>query len=80
MILKYKTNMEYGHDENATKAIKVDRWNYVDGITDCGIFYDQRAKCTCIEFGENDKHMVLALHDEAYLINDNGKTIEKIAY
>ena len=75
MILKYKTIREDGD------AI-YDIWNYIDGITDCSVFFSNEpdVKCICIEFGKDQSHKILALHDEAYLINDCGKTIEKIAY
>jgi hypothetical protein len=75
MILKYRTTRE----ENGAFC---DIWNFVDGITDCSVFFDSSpaCNCTCIEIykNQNRDHMILALHDTAYLINDSGKTIEKI--
>ena len=75
MILKYRTTRE---DAGAF----YDVWHYVDGITDCSVFFDNSPEfnCTCIEICKNQTrdHMILALHDTAYLINDSGKTIEKI--
>lgn len=77
MILKYRTTREDGN-------VQYDMWHYVDGITDCSVFFDSRPEynCTCIEIckNQNREHMILALYDEAYLINDSGKTIEKIKY
>lgn len=80
MILKYKTIYEYGYSENEPTEVKADRWNYIDGITDCGVYFDTKAGCTMFHFVENGNDVILALHNEAYLINDAGKTIEKIAY
>lgn len=71
MILKYKTTRYEDH-------VHHDVWNFIDNVKACSLYFDPDAKCTCIEIGEGLNHMVLALHDEAYLINDNGKTIEKI--
>ena len=71
MILKYRTTRLEDH-------VHYDVWNFIDNVKACSLYFDPDAKCTCIEIGEGLNHMVLALHDEAYLINDNGKTIEKI--
>lgn len=54
-----------------------DRWNYIDGITSCSTYYDKSNQSICVDMLE-DKQMVLAIHDEAYLLNDLGKTIERI--
>ena len=70
MILKFRTTIEGN----------CDKWNYIDGIVSCGVFYDTKEKCTMVEFKDNGGIITLALQDEAYLINDNGKTIEKIAH
>lgn len=78
MILKYKTLFETINDPNATH--KVDRWNYIDNIKDCSVFYDQDEGCTMFEYYVDGCRVLLALHGEAYLINTNGKTIEKIAH
>ena len=71
MILKYKTTLSGNRDQ----------WNYIDGISECSVYFnsDPTVNCTCIAFGASHNHMVLALHDEAYLINDNGKTVERIS-
>lgn len=75
MILKYKTTRR---EDYGTHGGNYDVWNFIDNVKACSLYFDPDAKCTCIEIGEGLNHMVLALHDEAYLINDNGKTIEKI--
>lgn len=54
-------------------------WGYTDGITDCSIFYDTENQCFCIDLTK-DKGCILALHTETYLLNDQGKTIERICY
>lgn len=76
MILKYKTLYETSRDPNSTH--KVDRWNYIDGVTDCAVFYNPDAGCKVLEYSANGRTLQLALHGEAYLINNNGKTVEKI--
>jgi len=78
MILKYKTKFETSSDPQATN--KVDRWNYIDNVNDCAVFYDQDEGCTMFEYYVDGCRILLALHGEAYLINDSGKTIDKIAH
>lgn len=75
MILKYKTTKR-DDKENCF----YDQWNYVDGIVNCSVYFNKDIDCTCIDISRGQEYMSLALHDEAYLINENGKTIEKIAY
>ena len=77
MILKYKTKFEVSREQNATH--KVDRWNYIDNVNDCSVFYDPYEGCTMFAYTVNGNDSVMALHGEAYLINTNGKTIDKIA-
>lgn len=82
MILKYRTIHETIHETSRepNSTHKVDRWNYVDGVTDCSVYYDQDAGCTVLEYTANgrERPISIALHGEAYLINNNGKTVEKI--
>lgn len=78
MILKYRTIHETSREPNSTH--KVDRWNYVDGVTDCSVYYDKDAGYTVLEYTTNgrERPISIVLHCEAYLINNNGKTVEKI--
>ena len=76
MILKYKTLYDASREPNSTN--KVDRWNYIDNVTDCSVYYDQHAGCKVLEYSANGRTLRLALHDVAYLINNNGKTVEKL--
>jgi len=77
MILKYKTKFEISKDPEAT--CKVDRWNYIDNLNDCSVFYDPDEGCTMFTYNIDGVPRYLALHGEAYLINNNGKTVDKIA-
>lgn len=68
MILKYLTNFD-----------GVDRWNFVDGIKNASVYWDTANKCACVDITEHSgNNYVLAIHAEAYLLNDFGKTIEKV--
>ena len=77
MILKYKRKFETSKEQNST--YKVDRWNYIDNVNDCSVFYDPDEGCAMFSYTINGIPTLLALHSEAYLINTNGKTIDKIA-
>ena len=50
-----------------------------DGIIGANVYYDEVNKATvaALEF-EFRPPMSIALYDEAYLLNENGKTIEKV--
>lgn len=54
-------------------------WAYTDGITECSIFYDTERECFMIDLTK-DKGCIPALLTETYLLNDQGKTIERICY
>ena len=60
------------------KEGKRDGWQYIDGISECWTFYDKEHGCMCIDITK-DKECILAIHSEAYLLNDDGKTIERIS-
>jgi hypothetical protein len=70
MILKYLTRVEKNGES-------FDRWNYVDGLNNCSTYYDKDSECICVDMRE-DKGIVLAIHDKAYLLNNEGKTIDKV--
>lgn len=52
-------------------------WMYIDGLKECTTFFDKKNNCMCIDLTA-DKGCILGIHSEAYLLNDFGKTIEKI--
>jgi len=78
MVLKYLTKCEVNKDEQSGTVFR-DQWNYIDGITGASIYYDEAHKATtaALEFADRPP-MGIALHYEAYLLNENGKTIEKV--
>ena len=78
MVLKYKTDRTH-YVGNGEAGYIVDQWNFIDGIIGANIYYDEDIKTTVasIEF-ETRSPMSIALHNEAYLLNENGKTIEKV--
>jgi hypothetical protein len=77
MILKYKTTKRV---DEGDRGSNYDQWNFVDNITNCSVYFNPTTNCTCIDISHGGEYMSLALHEEAYLINDAGKTIEKIAH
>ena len=76
MILKYLTIKNKGMETETCQ------WNYIDGITQASTFVDFTDKekpCTMVNILMKDMTSVAyALHNEAYLLNDYGTTIEKI--
>lgn len=69
MILKYATSRD-----NETAM-----WNYVDGIKDASVFFDNELQCTCVNITRyNGDEFGIALHNTAYLLNESGKTIERL--
>lgn len=78
MVLKYLTNCEFS-SEVPGENVRRDQWNFVGGITHASIYWDETNKTAvaALEF-ESLPPVKLALHHEAYLLNENGKTIERI--
>jgi hypothetical protein len=78
MVLKYLTKCEVG-SKVPTDNVFRDQWNFVGGITNASIYWDETNNATvaALEF-ESQPHMKIALYHEAYLLNENGKTIERI--
>lgn len=78
MVLKYLTKCEVCHGEQAEKVFR-DQWNFIDGIIGASLYYDDMCESVvaALEF-ENRPPMKIAISREAYLLNDNGKTIEKV--
>lgn len=68
MILKYKTT---------TKDTNEERWNYIDGIVEASTFVKDGT--VCVEITKEDKScFTLAVYEETFLLNDSGRTIEKV--
>lgn len=70
MILKTLT-----HDHGNS-----DVWNYYDNITGASVYYDEGIGEVVVSMSSDtyDGNIVLAIPECAYLLNDNGKTIERI--
>jgi hypothetical protein len=78
MVLKYLTHCEVSSNEIGEHVFR-DQWNFVGGITHASIYWDEvnEATIAALEF-ESQAPVKIALCHEAYLLNENGKTIEKI--
>lgn len=78
MVLKYLTRCEVCPGEQSEKVFR-DQWNFIGGIICASVYYDEMCKSVVValEF-ESRPHMKIAVSYEAYLLNDNGKTIEKV--
>ena len=78
MVLKYLTNCEVCHGEQSEKVFR-DQWNFIGGIISASIYYDEVCKSVvaALDF-ESRPPMKIAVSYEAYLLNDNGRTIEKV--
>ncbi len=76
MVLKFKTNSRYY--ANGSEDFQ-DNWCFMDGIAVANIYYDKSIEATVavLEF-DSKPSIKVALNDEAYLLNENGKTIEKV--
>lgn len=56
-----------------------EEWNFFDNVTSAAVFYDEGCKMTCVRCTFRDGNLVtFAIPNVAYLMSDNGKTIEKI--
>ena len=74
MILK---TLDYikGKDEN----VLYDEWNYFDNIVSASNYFDEGSDMAVVRCNFRDGNIVtIAITQEAYLMSDNGKTIEKI--
>ena len=78
MVLKYLTRREVHKGEQAEKAFR-DEWVFIDGVIGASLYYDDMCESVvaALEF-ENRPPIKIAISYEAYLLNDNGKTIEKV--
>ena len=84
MVLKYLTECkapifkEGEHEKECPQEFR-DQWNFIDGIIGASIYFDKGSGTTIAELEfENKPAMGVALYYEAYLLNENGKTIEKV--
>lgn len=70
MILKYKTTVK---DKNR------EQWNYIDGIISASTYYDEEHRATVVAITKEDKSTcAIAVYEETFLLNEHGKTIEKV--
>lgn len=78
MVLKYRTVCKYPADGEEGEY-GFEQWNFIDGIIGASVYYDKANEATvaALEF-DSRPPMKIALYDEAYLLNENGKTIEKV--
>lgn len=80
MVLKYLTSheVETRPGELPEKTFR-DQWIFIGGITYASIYYDQSCESVvaALEF-ESQPPIKVCISHEAYLLNDNGKTIEKV--
>lgn len=79
MVLKYLTRCEINHAEQ-NEEVFYDQWNFIDGIIGASVYFDEMVESTVValEFESRDP-LKLALSYDAYLLNENGKTIEKLS-
>lgn len=71
MILKYLTKYER---EDGTV---VDRWNFISGLNEVSFYPSSNAAGVDVDMTV-DKGEVLFIASKAYLLDDNGNTIEKV--
>lgn len=80
MVLKYLTNREVQArpGEKVEKMFR-DQWVFIGGIAMASIYYDEMCESivAALEF-ENREPIKIAIPSDAYLLNENGKTIEKV--
>lgn len=75
-IKKLTALSEVQEVNESTKEVITDRWNYISDIDDCGVYYDVSMKCVIVEYYRYGSVIHQAIHDEAYLIDETGRTIE----
>lgn len=74
MILK-TLDFRKGENENVLH----DEWNYFDNIVSASNYFDEGSGMTVVGCKFRDGNMVtIAIPYEAYLMSDNGKTIDRI--
>jgi hypothetical protein len=74
MILK---NLDFRKGKEAN--VLYDEWNYFDNITSASNYFDEGCGMSVVRCTFRDGNTVtIAVPYEAYLMSDNGKTIERI--
>ena len=74
MILKNLDYKLHKHEEGA-----YEEWNYFDNIVSASNYFDEDTKMVVVRCKFNNGNFVtIAVPCVAYLMSDNGKTIEKI--
>ena len=74
MILKV---LDYKKSENFAGVLDV--WNYFDNITSASNFFHEGTQSVVVRCTFRDGNIVtIDIPHEAYLMSDNGKTIERI--
>lgn len=78
MILKFRTLCKYPAD-GVEGEYGQEQWHYIDEIAEASTYYDKGMSSVCVRITDSNKmETVIALHDEAYLLNNEGKIIEKV--
>lgn len=74
MILK---TLDYR--QSKTSSDVYEEWNYFDNIESASHYFDEGSKMVvvCCQFKDGNR-VTMAIPNVAYLMSDNGKTIEKI--
>lgn len=58
------------------REVVTDMWHYVS-FSECSTYYDVNHGCLIVSYRGKDNSLInQCIYDEAYLINDNGQTIE----
>lgn len=65
MILKVKRKIDGG-------------WTYYDAIKTADVYNDEAEKCVIADITDSPHNCKLAVYTEAYLMNDNGKTLQVV--
>jgi len=87
MILKYQTGRAHS-DGRVDSTDNLSAWRIIDNIQEVDILppptssdkeYYFAGAVAAIAYTKNNEHLTQAFSGEAYLMNDSGKTIQRIA-
>ena len=74
MILK---TLDYIEQKECSGAYE--QWNYFDNITNASTYFDEGCKMTVVRCTFRDGNVItFSIPNVAYLMSDNGKTIDKV--